>query len=189
MTDRHAQLAELMARVALRDRSAFRALFDSTQGVVFAVCFRVLHDREVAEEVVQDTYLKIWNRAGDYRADRGAALTWILAIARNRCLDVVRRRGVDDAPWEDHYTETLADDTLTPAEHVEAHTEALAVRRCLRTLDDAHRSAVEIAFVEGLAHPEVAVRLNRPLGTVKSQIRRGLLKLRTCLEAGGAIPS
>jgi RNA polymerase sigma-70 factor, ECF subfamily len=179
---REAELALLLGRVALRDRKAFQSLFQQTQGLVFGVCMRILNDREVTEEVVQDAYIKIWNRASDYREDRGSALTWMIAIARNRCLDVVRRRGVDDQPWQDHYAETIADESATPAEHAASNAEALAVRRCLATLDDAHRSAVEVAFVEGLAHAEVAERLQRPLGTVKSQIRRGLMKLKTCLE-------
>lgn len=180
MTDSE-PLAKLLARTALKDRAAFQELFRATQGLVYGVCFKMLRDNEVTEEVVQDAYVKVWTRASDYNHERGSPTTWIVAIARNRCLDVLRRRGVDDAPWEDHYAETIADEADSPEKQAVDAGEARAVRQCLETLDAAQRAAVEIAFVEGLAHPEVAARLGRPLGTVKSQIRRGLLKLKTCL--------
>lgn len=176
-------LTDWLARTALGDRQAFKSLFDATRSVLFGVCLRILRDREEAEEVLQDAYLRVWNHAGEYSSIRGAPLTWLTSIARNRCLDVIRRRGVDDGHWQDHFADTVADEGPSPEAQALFGVEARAVRRCLDGLDAAHRQAIEIAFFDGLAHPEIAVRLKRPLGTVKSQIRRGLMKLKDCLGA------
>jgi RNA polymerase sigma-70 factor (ECF subfamily) len=109
-------------------------------------------------------------------------LAWILAIARNRCLEILRRRGVDDGDWDETAVDAIADASPTP-EQRSLHAETTrTIGDCLRSLEAPQRQAIELAFYDGLSHAETAERLARPIGTFKSQIRRGLARLKGCLE-------
>jgi RNA polymerase sigma-70 factor (ECF subfamily) len=175
-------VAALIARIAQGDRAAFRALFELAGGRTLALCLRLLRQREQAEEAVQDAFVRVWSHAAGFRSEAAHPIGWVLAIARNRCLEILRRRGVDDAPWDDSYVEALADEAPTPEQRA-AHAQATrTLARCLHGLDPRDRVAVELAFYDGLSYTEAAERLERPVGTVKSQIRRSLLRLRRCLE-------
>jgi len=175
-------VAALIARIAQGDRAAFRALFELAGGRTLALCLRMLRQRGQAEEAMQDAFVRVWSHAASYRSEAAHPLGWVLAIARNRCLEILRRRGVDDAPWDDAYAEALADEAPTPEQRATHAQTARSLATCLHGLDPRDRVAVELAFYDGLSYNETAERLERPVGTVKSQIRRSLLRLRRCLE-------
>jgi RNA polymerase sigma-70 factor (ECF subfamily) len=181
--DASASLGHLLAQSAIGDRGAFRALFEITQSTVYGICLRILRNRAQAEEALQDTYVRAWTRAASYAGGLGGhPLGWLAAIARNRCLEIVRRRGLDDAPWDPDRAEALVDPAPTPEQDFAEREQARAITRCLEALESVQRRAIELAYYEGLSHTEVAARLARPLGTVKSGIRRGLIRLKDCLE-------
>jgi len=175
-------LAQLMARTAGGDRGAFRALFELVRAPLFGICLRMLRNRSEAEEALQDVFVRVWEHAASPRNGVAQPMGWLQAIARNRCLDIVRRRGVDDAAWDDDAAEALPDESPTP-EQQSIRTEARhAVFECLHALDPAQRQTIQLAFYDGLSYTETAQRLARPVGTVKSQIRRGLARLKQCLQ-------
>jgi RNA polymerase sigma-70 factor (ECF subfamily) len=177
------RLADLLARTALGDRGAFAQLYAATKAKLFAVSLRIVRERALAEEALQDSFVAIWNHAADYARGKGAPTTWMAAIVRNRSLDLVRR--TREAPdVDDALSSQLVDESARPAEDAEAHAEARTLERCLKELDAEQRQSIALAFFHGLTHSELAAHLRRPLGTVKTHVRRGLLKLRECLTRG-----
>jgi RNA polymerase sigma-70 factor, ECF subfamily len=154
-------LQELVGRVALGDEEAFARVYDTVVGSVLGVVRAVLRDQAQSEEVVQEVLVEVWRTAPRYRSDRGTALNWILTLAH--------RRAVDRLP---EYDEVV--------EHVEARLEREQVRRCLRTLTEIQRQAVTLAYYRGLTYRQVAEALALPLGTVKTRLRDGLIRLRDC---------
>jgi RNA polymerase sigma-70 factor (ECF subfamily) len=174
------RLAELLSRTAIGDRQAFAELYGAMRAKLFAVSLRIVRERPLAEEALQDSFVAIWNHASDYARARGAPSTWMAAIVRNRSLDLVRRtREMPDI--DDVLSSQLVDESAVPALAVEARAEAHALERCLAELDAEQRQSIALAFYHGLTHSELAAHLHRPLGTVKTHVRRGLLKLRDCL--------
>lgn len=181
-----ARLAELLARSALGDRTAFAQLYEATRSKLFAVSLRIVRERPLAEEVLQDSFVSIWNHAADYAQAKSAPTTWMTAIVRNRSLDVVRRKR--EAPdVDDALAANLVDEAASPAQETEARVEAHSLRQCLEELDAEQRQSVALAFYHGLSHSELARHLRKPLGTVKTHIRRGLLKLKECLVRAGTM--
>ncbi len=175
MADQQADLESLLARAALADRAAFHALYDATSPLVYGVLRAMLRDEESAQDVLQDTYVKVWGRAGEYHSDRGHVLSWIIAIARYSALDLLRaskRR----SNFEQQAGETL----LLTLPDTDTFSDSL--KDCLDRLADLQRRSIFSAFVHGFTHEELAQRENAPLGTIKSRIRRGLQRLRECLE-------
>ncbi|MFJ9626899.1 ECF RNA polymerase sigma factor SigK [Streptomyces sp. NPDC091280] len=174
-------LAELVGRVALGDEDAFAGVYDVVAGPVLGVVRSVLRDLAQSEEVTQEVLVEVWRTAPRYRSDRGTAINWILTLAHRRAID--RVRSVDAAAARDHKAALL--DRLPEydevAEHVEARLEREQVRRCLRTLTELQRQAVTLAYYRGLTYREVAEALALPLGTVKTRLRDGLIRLRDCL--------
>ena len=178
------RLAELLSRTALGDRQAFAALYAACSAKLFAVSLRIVHDRAQAEEVLQDSFVSIWNHAADYAREKSAPLTWMAAIVRNRSLDVVRRhREVADV--DDELAARLVDEAAAPAREAQARDEAQRLQHCLAELDPEQRQTIALAFFHGLTHSELASHLRRPLGTVKTHVRRGLARLRDCLMRAG----
>lgn len=175
-------LADLIARVATGDRGAFRALFELVRAPLFGICVRMLRNRGEAEEVLQDVFVRVWQHAAGFRGGGAHPMAWLRAIARNRCLEIVRRRGVDDGEWDSDAAEGIADDNPTPEQHSLRASDQRSVFDCLSALDPAERQAIELAFYDGFSYAETAHRLARPVGTVKSQIRRGLARLKRCLQ-------
>ncbi|MDH6451544.1 MULTISPECIES: ECF RNA polymerase sigma factor SigK [unclassified Streptomyces] len=174
-------LQELVGRVALGDEEAFARVYDTVVGSVLGVVRAVLRDQAQSEEVVQEVLVEVWRTAPRYRSDRGTAINWILTLAHRRAVD--RVRSVDAAAARDHKAALL--DRLPEydevAEHVEARLEREQVRRCLRTLTEIQRQAVTLAYYRGLTYRQVAEALALPLGTVKTRLRDGLIRLRDCL--------
>lgn len=175
-------LVTLLARVAMGDRNAFRAVFELSRGRVFGICVRMLRNRAEAEEALQDVYVRIWQHAAGFRGDATRPIAWVQAIARNRCLEILRRRGVDDGEWSDELAEGVADEAPTPEQLALQADTGHSIIECMRALDPPQRQAIELAFYDGLSYAETAERLARPVGTVKSQIRRALIRLRRCLH-------
>ena len=189
--ERQARLAALLARVALADQAAFAEVYRLTSAHLYAVALRIVRERGLAEELLQEAYVNVWHHAGSYAADRAQPTTWLTAIVRNRCLDHVRKRDLDTvsmtrddgdaAPELD-----VADGAPGPAELLAAGADAHAVRDCVDGLEGGTRQAIALAFFQGLSHGELAAHLGEPLGTIKSWIRRGLERLKGCLERAGA---
>lgn len=179
-----ARLAELLSRCALRDQQAFAALYRESSPKLFGVALRILRRNDWAEEVLQESYVNIWNHAADYAAGRSAPLTWMTSIVRNRALDWLRRPHAESGGEEyEIAVETWTDGSDGPLEQVTAASNAAALARCMRMLDQYQRQSIALAFYHGLTHSELAAHLRQPLGTVKTWVRRGMEKLRTCLES------
>ncbi|WP_415947959.1 sigma-70 family RNA polymerase sigma factor [Streptomyces sp. KLOTTS4A1] len=174
-------LQELMGLVALGDQDAFAAVYDRTMGPVLGTVRAVLRDHAQSEEVAQEVMVELWRTAARYRPDRGTAINWILTLAHRRAVDRVRSAAA--AAARDHKAALLdrtpAYDTV--AEQVETRLEREQVRRCMRTLTEIQRQAVSLAYYRGLTYREVAEILTLPLGTVKTRMRDGLIRLRDCL--------
>ena len=177
---RQERLAALLARTALGDRAAFAELYAATRAQLFAVSLRIVRERPLAEEVLQDSFVSIWSHARDYAAAKSAPTTWMTAIVRNRSLDVVRRSR-EEPDIDDALSANLVDESATPAADAQRRAEAHTLRECLEELEPEQRQSITLAFHHGLSHSELAAHLRRPLGTVKTHIRRGLMRLRDCL--------
>ncbi|MEU9608695.1 sigma-70 family RNA polymerase sigma factor [Streptomyces sp. NPDC048057] len=174
-------LEELVGRVALGDEEAFGEVYDAVAGRVLGVVRAVLRDRAQSEEVAQEVLVEVWRTAPRYVPERGTALNWVLTLAHRRAVD--RVRSVEAAAVRDHKAALLA---RTPeydevVEQVEARLEREQVRRCLRTLTEIQRQAVTLAYYRGLTYRQVAEALKLPLGTVKTRLRDGLIRMRDCL--------
>jgi RNA polymerase sigma-70 factor (ECF subfamily) len=186
--DRSANVAQLLARTALSDQKAFAELYRLTSSQLYAVALRILRDAAAAEEVLQESYVSVWHGAGSYDASKSQAQTWLTSIVRNRCLDRLRRRELDTVSLtrEDDEAELdIASDGPTAVELLLENAAAKSVRQCVETLEGAQKQAIALAFYHGLSHAELAAHLREPLGTVKSWIRRGLERLKSCLDRAG----
>jgi RNA polymerase sigma-70 factor, ECF subfamily len=181
------RLAELLARTALGERAAFAALYGAMRAKLFAVSLRIVRESSLAEEALQDSFVSIWNHAADYARDKSAPSTWMTAIVRNRSLDIVRRTR-EEPDIDEALTANLPDGGPGPEAGALLRAQAHAIRACLEELDADQRQSIVLAFFHGLSHSELAAHIGRPLGTVKTHIRRGLLRLRDCL-ARGAVTS
>jgi RNA polymerase sigma-70 factor (ECF subfamily) len=183
---RSAILADLLARVALFDQQAFAELYRLTSSHLYAVALRILRESGAAEEVLQESYVNIWHHAGSYVAAKSQPLTWLTSIVRNRCLDQMRRREVDTVTIDDEEQGMmLADDRPSPMDLLLSSADALAVKGCVELLEAGQKQAIALAFYQGLSHSELARHLRQPLGTVKSWVRRGLERLKACLDGAG----
>ena len=176
-------LADLLARCGLGDRKAFADLYEATKSKLFAVSLRIVRERHIAEEVLQDSFVSIWNNAGKYTADKSAPMTWMTAIVRNRSLDIVRRPLVEVSDEDDYFALNMEDLAPGPQDQLAIRRDRLLIERCMKGLDGDQLQTISLAFFHGLSHSEVADHLGRPLGTVKTHIRRGLQKLKGCLES------
>jgi RNA polymerase sigma-70 factor, ECF subfamily len=184
--ERNARLMELLARTALADQHSFAELYGLTSAHLYGVALRILRESGAAEEVLQESFVSIWHHAGSYAVAKSQPLTWLTSIVRNRCFDHLRRREVDTVTMDDEDEGmVIADDGPSPLEMLLAGADTRAVRNCVDALEAGHKQAIALAFYQGLSHSELAAHLQQPLGTVKSWVRRGLDKLRQCLDSAG----
>jgi RNA polymerase sigma-70 factor (ECF subfamily) len=170
------ELAQLLQRCAARDPAAFRALYDKTSPILFARLLRMLRRRSVAEEALQDVYVRIWERASQFEVHRGRALAWMVTIARYCAIDLMRRERmtlVGDDALDEIPDESAAESPEKPGNF----------DHCIGQLNEKTRACLTLAFVEGRSHDEIARVTANPLGSVKSWIRRGLLSLKECLSS------
>jgi RNA polymerase sigma-70 factor (ECF subfamily) len=179
---RRRQLAAAIRRVADGDRAALRLVYDGTAAKLFGVCLRILKDRSEAEDVLQEVYLTVWRKASAFDEARASPITWLVAIARNRAIDRQRSGTVARLSEPIETADAVADSAPLAAEVLESMQENERLYSCLEELERRQSTAIRAAFLDGLTYDELAQRTGVPLGTMKSWIRRGLAKLRTCLE-------
>lgn len=173
-------LPGLLAAAAAGDRGALRAIYERQSTRLFGVANAILRDRDIAADALQDAFLRISRRAGQFDPARGSAEAWLAAIVRHAALDILRARG-REMPTDDPMLGDEAEAAEAEARLI-ASVEGQRLRACLALLETKNRAGIVLAFVHGLSHPQIAARLGMPLGTVKSWIRRGLLALRECLS-------
>lgn len=176
---------QLLGRIAAQDRQALAEFYDQTAAVLYSVAVRILGDVHDAEEVVQDVFVQIWNKAATFDAALGAPFHWALGITRNRSIDRLRGRQRRTRVLE-ALTEETANHPMAPpppSNFALSEEELNAIRSGVKSLPQDQRQAIEMAFFGGLTHAEIAGVLKEPLGTVKARIRRGMLKLRESLQA------
>lgn len=184
------RLRRLLAASGRRDsgsQEAFAELYRTTSAKLFGVALRILRRRDWAEEVLQECFVNIWKHSAGYQADLSAPMTWMTSIVRNRCLDWLRRPNLEHATDDTTVYESVQSDLPGPHDELERNSESGSVLRCLATLEEKQRQAVSMAFLDGLTHTELAEKLGQPLGTVKTWVRRGLVKLKTCLGQAGIV--
>jgi RNA polymerase sigma-70 factor, ECF subfamily len=177
-----AELIALMTRVAARDRAAFATLYRQTQSKLFGVIIRIISRRDLAGEILQEAYVRIWERAADFDSAKGSPLAWMATIARNRALDEARRAttiAIEDMP--DRFDPAAEEaDPLASRERSER---LAALMRCLAALDAEKRQIVLLAYYRGSSREALAKRFNRPEPTIKTWLRRSLSDLRDCLSS------
>lgn len=176
-----AEIADLIARCALRDRQAFRALYQRTSAKLYGVTLRILRNRAEADEALQEVYVKIWQRADRYVPGNYSPISWLVAVARNHALDVLRAR----KPAGDDIDLALdvADAGPDPEQTAIRRGERSRIDDCLGQLDADKADAVRGAYLDGYSYEELATRHRVPLNTMRTWLRRSLLKLRECLSA------
>jgi RNA polymerase sigma-70 factor (ECF subfamily) len=177
--DAEPDLGRVLATVAAGDRDALRAVYERQSVRLFGVANAILRDRDASADAMQDAFLRIARRAGQFDAARGTPEAWLGAIVRHAALDIIRARG-REIPTDDPH---LGDQAVAPEaeERLSASIEGQRLRQCLDGLEAKNRDGIILAFVHGLSHPQIAERLGTPLGTVKAWIRRGLMALKECL--------
>jgi RNA polymerase sigma factor (sigma-70 family) len=193
-TDRSRDLAALLARAGLGDRAAFATLYERSSAHLLAVVLRINRDRAQAEDILQEVYVNVWRAAQSFDAAQSQPLTWLTRIARNRAIDSLRRHQTQPQMQTLHSTsssandedpdvyDSVADDAAGPLELLSRASDARALSHCMQGLSAQQRQSVALAFYDGLSHAEVAEKLNQPLGTVKSWVRRALQSLKSCLD-------
>lgn len=177
--------AAILARIAARDPRGVEMLYDRYGGVAFALAYRLLGERGVAEDVVQESFLSIWRQSATYDARRGAVRAWLMTIVHHRAIDhlrTIRAKRSADTVMDDAMPLPAREDTWA---EVAQGLEQQRVRAALATLPPEQRQVVDLAYFEGLTHAEIAARVGIPLGTVKGRMRLALGKLRDVLSAPG----
>lgn len=181
-------LDSALARVAQGDRCAFRRVHELTRVHLMSVAVRIVRQRELAEDVLQDVYAAVWHRAGQYDPAIARPMTWLITMVRHRAIDLLRARhkGGWAQPGDAVKEPTEAAWPDASAHPLERGFDAARIGAYLERLSPPHRQSLALAYYHGLSHSQVAERLGAPIGSVKSWIRRGLDQLRQCIEAGAS---
>lgn len=177
------QLINLLKLSAEGDKGAFESLYNLTSAKLFGVCLRILKERQTAEDVLQDVYVKIWRSAERYDKTKASPITWLATIARNTSIDKKRSTG----KWNmvpDEVLEQKPSDEVGALDEMLTREGSMEIMKCLDTLEQRQSHVIRTAFFEGLSYNEIAQNMDAPLGTIKSWVRRGLIKLRGCLSDG-----
>tara|TARA_R110000772_G_scaffold41760_20_gene97210 strand:+ start:4515 stop:5060 length:546 start_codon:yes stop_codon:yes gene_type:complete len=170
-------MLNLLSATAQGDKAAFAELYQASSKQLYAVSLKMLKRKELAEEALQEAYVRIWHNAAQYRAGKGTVLTWMISIARYRALDILRYHAVRK---EEDLSENDGGTQLTSEPMTE--TQQGLLEKCMAALEVQQRQAIHLAYFNGMSHHEVTAHLDLPLGTVKSWIRRGLQSLQRCLK-------
>jgi RNA polymerase sigma factor (sigma-70 family) len=175
-------LAAALVRIPTGDRNALQTVYRLTSAKLFAVCLRILGERSAAEDALQEVYMTVWRKAAQFDAGLASPMTWLIAIARNRAIDFARARGSSRNMEPIEVATELADDTPAADATMQTAEDQARLHECLDGLADHERAALRGAFFDGNTYDELAERMKVPLGTMKSWIRRSMLKLKSCLE-------
>ncbi len=176
-------LAELLVACAQGDQKALETLYRKVSGRLFAVSLALLRQQEMAEDVLQDSFVKIWDKAASFDPVRGKAMTWMISIVRNRALDLLRSTRVQTDRTMDEYSDDIfASEINDPLSATELGAANQAVMNCLDQLRDEQKRCIVMSYCYGHTHDELSTLLSTPLGTVKAWIRRGMEQLRECLD-------
>ena len=187
MTPEH-DLPLLLSRVVLRDQAAFESLYRATCAHLLSVAFRILKNRDRAEEVLQEAFMNVWHNAGGYNASLATPMTWLINIVRNKAIDVARSGKAERASTgalDDEALEVAGDDELDPQHLLNQSLVKARIDGCMAGLNASQRQALALAYYRGMVHTDIAQALNAPLGTAKAWVRRGLDRLKDCLLAAG----
>ena len=179
---RRAEIENLIGRVALGDRKAFDALYEATSAKLNAVCISVLKDRPAAEEVLQEVYIRVWNNAGRYAANGLSPMTWLITIARNRAIDRLRAKNGQPTSAPAEMAEAVASTDPGPEEQAILSQQRRMLEGCLDEMGEAQALALRAAYLEGASYAEIARTAGTPGNTVRSWLRRGLLRLKECVN-------
>lgn len=174
------ELTPLLRAIASGDRVSLSALYERTSAKLYGIVLRLLRSEADAEEVLQEVFVSVWRNAGRFDEGRASPITWLCVLARNRAIDRLRRRQLNMAPIEQALEVAL--DEPSALDRLEAAQETGRLRTCLEELDERPRAMIEAAFLDGATYSQLATREGVPLGTMKSWIRRGLQRLKGCLE-------
>jgi RNA polymerase sigma-70 factor (ECF subfamily) len=181
MTSSRQKLDKLLEGVAGGDEASFAELYQATSAKLYAVAVRILRNREMAEEVLQESYFRIWERANDFNPKIASPITWMAAIVRNRSLDAARRR-IARPVADNSELENIESDDEHPLEAMGRREDVERLLRCLERLEPEKNQIVRLAYLHGMSREALAKRFDRPEGTIKTWLHRSLAQLRDCLE-------
>ena len=185
-----AHLHLCLVATAKHDAKAFKELYESSAPKLFSFILRILQNRELAEEVLQESFVNIWNNAASYQSSLASPMTWMTTIVRNRAFDLLRKLNngqhlqvsYETDEFENNLWQTMESPDANPEQALGLSQDAASLARCMTKLEGLHRQAMSLAYFHDLSHSEVADQMQLPIGTVKTWIRRGLEKLRLCLN-------
>lgn len=175
-------LNSLIQRIAGGEREAFDVLYEATSAKLLGVILRILRDRQHAEEILQEVYIRLWRNASGFDPDKASAITWLCTIARNRALDEVRRKQIDTVDDPDR-VDGVENDGLSVEKQFSIDQDMRRLSECMEGLEPDHGDAIRLAYLDGFSRKELARRFGQPLGTIKSWLHRGLIQLRECLQS------
>jgi len=181
-------LSALMARVALQDRAAFERVYRATNAHLLGIAFRILNNRERAEEVLQEAFVNVWHGARGYNPGVATPMTWLINIVRNKSIDTLRSGASErrsTGALDDEAFDVQGDPELEPQQLLDASLQRAHIDACMAALNPQQRQALALAYYKGLVHSEIAQQMGAPLGTAKAWVRRGLDKLKDCLSGRG----
>ncbi|WP_026480977.1 sigma-70 family RNA polymerase sigma factor [Ahrensia sp. 13_GOM-1096m] len=173
-------IGNLISQCALRNRASFTQLYSLTSAKLFGVVLRILNNRAEAEDALQEIYVKIWNNADKFAVNQYSPMSWLVVVARNHAIDVIRARKPIAIDIDDAFD--VSDDSKTPEQEAINTSEGKRIDSCLQELDEQKALAVRGAYVEGYSYDELAERFSVPINTMRTWLRRSLISLRECLE-------
>ena len=187
MDDRD-EVSRLLARIALRDAQAFESLYRLAAPRLMAVALRVTQDRAMAEDVLQDVFVTLWNQSLNAAPGQHRTLAWLCVVTRHRAIDLLRKRKPEESlhgqgEFGEEQSHDVPAEGASPIEQLLAHEGDAQLGRCMGSLEAEPKRALLLAFYDGLTHMEIAARMQRPLGTIKAWTRRSLMRLKGCMEA------
>ncbi|WP_416194644.1 MULTISPECIES: sigma-70 family RNA polymerase sigma factor [unclassified Pseudomonas] len=175
------ELRQLLAECTLGNRQAFENLYRRVSKRLFAVALRCMNRSDLAEEVLQESFVRIWHNASRYDGNLSAPMTWMISITRNQAIDQLRKHR--EVPLTEEQADILFDDSPSAHEQLDSQREAQALQHCLDMLEGMQRTSIVTAYFQGVSYADLAMQSAAPLGSVKSWIRRGMERLRRCLES------